>query len=434
MHSNQWNAIELFCGAGGTSLGFQMSGNYQLLLGMDIDADAMSTYRKNHEGTDCLTEDITKTSPSLAAKRIGNQKVDIIIGGPSCQGYSTIGKRISDDPRNSLYTHYLDYVDEFRPSWIVFENVRGFLHSGKGQFYKAFQESLEKMGYEIAAGLLNAADYGVPQRRERVIIIGTNTGITPSLPQPTHEDPRCPVCSRPDRSGRVRSKIAPKDCTLCNGTGIWHSQNLLPWVSLRDAIGDLPELSDLGGTKDFVEYDNKAVSSYQKWSRENSNGYTLHKAKKVSQYAYDIISKIPAGGGIRHIPEDELPERFKIMRTIKNGKLRRDCTTLYGRLGWEMPSYTITCYFGNVSSGAFTHPTANRSITIREAARLQSFPDSYHISQKGAMRQIGNAVPPLLAKAIADHISELEKNKHLPLLRKTTMNANNPPEQELLFS
>lgn len=408
------NAIELFCGAGGTSLGFEMSESYRILLGIDIDPDAMVTFRHNHENSECITDDITKVSPASIARKIGGMNVDVIIGGPSCQGYSTIGKRISDDPRNSLFVHYLNYVDEFRPRWIVFENVRGFIHSGKGLFYKAFQEALAKLGYDIAAGVLNAADYGVPQRRERVIIIGTNTGLTPSLPEPTHEDPRCPVCSRPDKSNRLRSQISVEDCPKCNGTGLWHSPGMKRWISLQEAIGDLPWLGDFGGCSDFTKYRKESNCGYQKWTRQFSNGYTLHKAKRVSEFAASIISKIPPGGGIRSIPENELPERFRIMRTVKNGKLRRDCTTLYGRLAWDMPSYTITCYFGNVSSGAFTHPEINRAITIREAARLQSFPDRYFIHPKNAMRQVGNAIPPLLAKAIATHIEKIEEGQQAP--------------------
>ena len=412
MAGKQKNAIELFCGLGGTSLGFQLSGAYRILVGMDIDPDAMASYKENHKDSDCITGDITKIPPSAVAKRIGGAGVDIIIGGPSCQGYSTIGKRIADDPRNTLYSTYLDYVDEFRPSWIVFENVRGFVHSGKGRFYRAFKESLAELGYDIAAGVLNAADYGVPQRRERVIIVGTNTGLTPSLPMPTHEDPRCPVCSRPDKSNRVRSSIRTEDCPKCSGTGLWHSPDMKPWISLEEAIGDLPWLDELGGAQDFVEYHQDASGSYQEWVRSSSKGHSLHKAKRVSDFALSVISKVPAGGGIRSIPENDLPERFRIMRTVKSGKLRRDCTTLYGRLGWNMPSYTITCYFGNVSSGAFTHPEVNRSLTVREAARLQTFPDSYFISPKKAMRQIGNAVPPLLATAIAAHIDKIENGKN----------------------
>jgi len=428
------NAIELFCGAGGTSLGFHLSGGYRTLLGMDIDPDAMETFQRNHQEAVCLTEDITETKPTSVAKKIKGDSVDIIIGGPSCQGYSTIGKRIADDPRNSLYVHYLKYLDEFRPRWFVFENVRGFLHCGKGRFYNAFQDALAELGYSTASAVMNAADYGVPQRRVRVIIVGTNSGHAPSLPYPTHEDPRCPVCSRPDSSNRLRSQIRPERCRHCEGTGLWHAPSMKRWVTVNEAIGNLPWLEDLRGSDDFVRYQGPASCPYERWLRTKSRGYTLHRARPVSDFAYSVISKIPPGGGIRSIPDDELPPRFKIMRTVKNGSLRRDCTTLYGRLEWDMPSYTITCYFGNVASGAFTHPEIPRSLTAREAARLQSFPDSYSFNPKNVRRQIGNAVPPLLAKAIADHIAKIDNGEEPDGICMDSDSSRTSEKQLELFS
>ena len=432
--SKDMNAVELFCGAGGTSLGFHLSGGYRTLLGMDMDPDAMATYANNHPDAVCVTGDITKTPPNSIAKQIKGEGVDIIIGGPSCQGYSTIGKRIASDPRNSLYVHYLKYLDEFRPRWFVFENVRGFLHSGKGRFYNAFCEALAELGYSVSSGVLNAADYGVPQRRIRVILVGTNTGLTPSLPLPTHEDPRCPVCSRPDNSNRLRATADPKKCRHCEGTGRWHSLKLKPWVSVRDAIGNLPWLEDLAGTNDFRKYPERARSDYERWVRRKSRGFTLHEARPVSEFAHSVISKIPPGGGVRSIPEENLPPRFKIMRTVKNGSLRRDCTTLYGRLEWGMPSYTITCYFGNVASGAFTHPEVPRSLTVREAARLQSFPDSYIFNPKNVRRQIGNAVPPLLANAIADHVKRIDDGEEPAGICLPNSSEMSDDKQTLLFA
>jgi len=406
-------AIELFCGAGGTSFGFILGG-YDVLLGVDFDPDAIQTFESNHPGAKSIVGDISKIKESQIDSAIKGASLDLLIGGPSCQGYSTIGKRIDEDPRNSLFRHYLRIVDHLRPKWIVFENVKGFLISGGGRFFKEFSSSLEKIGYDISAGLVNAADFGVPQRRERVIVIGNRVGIEPSLPMSTHEDPRCPMCSRPDGSKRVRGKTTVTHCQVCGGSGYWHSKGKKPWVNLRDAIGDLPLLADEVGSDSFCEYSTPASSAYQKWVRTGSRGYDLHRAKKVSPYALSIISKIPPGMGIRSIPESQLPDRFKIMRTVKNGNLRRDCTTLYHRLGWDMPSYTITCYFENVSSGAFTHPESNRPITVREAARLQSFPDRFAFNHKNVRRQIGNAVPPLLAMAIAEHIKAMTSGGKKP--------------------
>lgn len=181
---------------------------------------------------------------------------------------------------------------------------------------------------------------------------------------------------------------------------------LLPWVSLGDAIGDLPVLGERGGTDGFVRYSDPAQSDYQRKMRLGAEGFTLHRAKAVSAYAKSIISKIPPGDGIRSIPPEELPERFREMRTVASGALRRDCTTLYYRLSYDLPSYTITCYSSNVSSGAFTHPDADRAITVREAARLQTFPDRFRLDPRGVRRQLGNAVPPLMAQVIARCVME----------------------------
>lgn len=412
-------AVELFCGAGGTSLGFELTGQFETVAGLDIDEAAMDTFRANHPRAQCFLKDITKFNAKDFVKELNCKEIDILIGGPSCQGYSTIGKRIADDPRNSLYINYLDYVAELSPKWLVFENVKGFIHSGKGHFYNQFRQKLNELGYNVSASVLNAADFGVPQRRERVIIIACKSQMTPALPCPTHEDPRCPDCSRPDKSNRLRAKISREHCEKCEGTGRWYSKDKKPWVSLTEAIDDLEDLKPNSGHTGFVEYKKPATSDFQKWCRNNSVGYDLHKSKSVSEYAKKIISHIPEGGGIRNVPEEHLPERFKVMRKVKSGELRKDCTTLYGRLSWGMPSYTITCYFGNVSSGAFTHPIHDRPLTIREAARLQSFPDRYEIKEKKAMMQLGNAVPPLLSMAIAHHILFMENHNQKIKLKES---------------
>lgn len=400
-------AVELFCGAGGTSCGFLLTGEFKILAGLDIDEQAIKSFRANHPESQAISADINQLSPSEFSHATGIDTFDVLIGGPSCQGYSTIGKRIADDPRNILYIKYLDYLKFYKPKWFVFENVRGFIHSGRGRFFEAFKESINELGYTLAYGVLNAADYGVPQRRERVIVLGTLLDLEPTLPPPTHQDPRCPVCTKPDKSNRNRSKINSSDCFLCGGKKVVQTQ-LKPWISVSEAIGGLEKIGETGGTVEFKEYEAAASSDYEKYIRQNSSGYTHHQGRKVSKFAYSLITKIPSGSGIRSIPEHELPERFRVMRKVGSGGLRRDCTTLYGRLGWDLPSYTITCSFRNVSSGAFTHPCENRALTIREAARLQSFPDKFIFKGSDITRQIGNAVPPLLAKSLAQHILRLE--------------------------
>jgi DNA (cytosine-5)-methyltransferase 1 len=407
-------AFDVFCGAGGMSFGFEESG-IEVRLGLDSNADSINTFAANHKSAVTVCCDIEEVSGEDLLRKARRKTLDVLIGCPSCQGYSTIGKRIEDDPRNHLYVHYLRIVKELNPKWIVFENVRGMAITGKGRFFRELVMRLNEMGYEVATTLLNAADYGIPQRRERVFLMGNRLGIDPSFPVATHVDPRCPACSKPDKSNRIRSLISPENCTYCKGTGFEPKRNLrlAPWVSLKEAIGDLPYLEDLGGTAEWMPYVNPSQCAYQRQMRRWSKGYDLHEAKPLSAYAHSIVKRIPPGMGIRSIPEDELPERFREMRKIGNGNYRRDCTTLYHRLAWNMPSYTITCFFGNVSSGAFTHPEGNRSLTIREGARLQSFPDRFKFLGAGIRRQIGNAVPPILARKIAEHIAAQSAGKNV---------------------
>jgi len=423
MNLTRPTAIELFCGAGGTSVGFEQAG-FDVRVGLDFDPAATATFQQNHPNAVAITENVEKASGKELLKAAKLEEVNVLLGGPSCQGYSTHGKRIQDDPRNFLFTEYTRLVGEIRPKWLVFENVRGMLYYGKGKFLQKLKAELEKLGYKITYSILNAADYGVPQRRERLIIIGSRVGVEPSLPRATHHDPRCTQCSRPDRSNKIRGPggLLPgmEVCTHCDGTGQEPTDNLetKPWVSLWEAIGDLPTIGDVGGTDDFVPYEREPFSEYQRRMREGAQGYDMHSAKKVSSLAFEIISKIPEGKGLRAIPPSEMPARFKQMRTVKNGSLRKDCTTLYYRLERGLPSYTITCYFKNVSSGAFTHPLANRAITVREAARLQSFPDWFRFSPNSVPRQIGNAVPPVLAEALGRHILSLMADKNVTRSRK----------------
>jgi DNA (cytosine-5)-methyltransferase 1 len=178
---------------------------------------------------------------------------------------------------------------------------------------------------------------------------------------------------------------------------------LTPYVTVQDAIGDLDPIGEEG---EATEYFSPPKTAFQRYARRKApKRLSLQRARRVSDLAMSIIVRVPQGNGIRAIPPRHLPERFRRMRTISTGALRQDCTTLYYRLSWAKPSYTITCYFTNVSSGPFVHPSANRSLTPREAARLQSFPDRYRFVEKQVQRQIGNAVPPLLARAVATEIA-----------------------------
>jgi DNA (cytosine-5)-methyltransferase 1 len=357
---DQPTVLDLFCGAGGLSEGFQRAG-FKILGGVDNDPTAIESFSANHPESKAICADIREVS-SVELMALGEP--DVLIGGPSCQGFSTHGKRIAEDPRNFLFREFVRVTRDLTPKWVVIENVKGMLWYDKGAFRTRIHEAFEELGYRIASKVLLAADYGVPQMRERIFFIGTRTDAPVTFPEPTH------------------------------GT------NEVPWLAVDDAISDLPSLG-LGGGDPAVPYLSPPITKYQQEMREGSDYLTLHTARPVSARALSIIRRIPQGKGIRHLPEEELPERFRRMRTISNGRLRRDCTTLYHRLDPNRPSYTITCYFTNVSSGPFVHPYDDRAISPREAGRLQSFSDRYVFAPRALPRQIGNAVPPLLARAVA---------------------------------
>lgn len=436
------NTIELFCGSGGTSFGFIRAG-FDVRLGLDVDETVLKTFSNNFPNAVALQNPVEKVTGRELLAIAKLKRVDVLLGGPSCQGYSTIGKRIEDDPRNSLFTHYVRLVSELQPRWIVFENVRGMLLYSKGRFIKELMTRLSEQGYSCCYGILNAADFGVPQRRERFFLIGTTLDFVPTLPEATHQDPRCAVCAKPDASKRVRVKAGGAvaswfeqlPCTRCRGTGFEPAKMLRmkPWVSVWDAIGDLSFIGDGGGTADFQAYDQAAFSAYQTMMRDNSKGYDLHIAHPVSSLAKELISRVSEGNGIRSISPKDLPERFRIMRKISTGHLRRDCTTLYHRLSRKLPSYTITCSFTNVASGAFVHPLSDRAITPREAARLQSFPDAFRFYHNKARMQIGNAIPPLMAQVLANHIIAMEQlhAQRSPTHKKAVSHERTPIQSDL---
>jgi DNA (cytosine-5)-methyltransferase 1 len=252
------------------------------------------------------------------------------------------------------------------------ENVKGLLLAKRGAFHREILDIFRELGYVAEGRVLNAADYGVPQLRERVIYLASRAGGAPRFPDPTH---------------------FPADSLEAE----WHK----PYRTVRDALGDLPLLGD-EHLEQPIGYATPPMTDYQEFMRGEFEGVTWHVARRVSRHALGIISRVPQGAGIRSIPQHELPDRFKRMRTISSGALRRDCTTLYHRLSWDRPAYTITCYFRNVSAGPFVHPIDNRALSCREAARLQAFPDWYEFEGAHVPHQIGNAVPPLLARAVGE--------------------------------
>ncbi|HEY2584598.1 MAG TPA: DNA cytosine methyltransferase, partial [Tepidisphaeraceae bacterium] len=280
-------------------------------------------------------------------------------------------------PRNILFKHFARLVRELQPKFFLMENVKGLLTYRKGYFRQLIAESFHDAGYEVIAKVVCAADYGVPQRRNRIVFIGTRLDVPLNFPTQTH----------------VENDL------FADGQ---------PYVTVDEAIGDLPLLNGILD-QDRWEYASSPQNAYQRYARDGSRSkyVTLHRANGLSEAAREVVSLVKEGEGLRSIHPDLLPDRFKKMRRISTGALRKDCTTLYHRLSRNAPSYTITCYFRNVASGPFVHPLEDRSLSYREATRLMSFQDTYTFRGSMLTRQIGNAVPPLLAKAFGQHIRYL---------------------------
>ena len=341
--------IDLFAGVGGLSLGFEQAG-FDVVLANEYDAEIASAYQKNHPAAKMVVGDITALDLNGTFGGFAG-KIDVIIGGPPCQGFSQKGQRKTiHDERNFLFKYYVKVVELVQPRYFVMENVPNLLTAGNGYFQKEIAELFRGMGYQLNMGVLNAADYGVPQTRRRAIIIGKRDGLPPPLPEKA-------------------------------------AQNVTIW----DAIGDLAYLES--GEGDAAQpYITQPASDYGKALRGDMDVLYNHVATKHSPLALERLSLIPPNCGKEMLPDEHLTK--SIYRGTWSRMVRDDI------------SVTITTRFDTPSSGRFTHPYLNRAITVREAARIQSFPDSFIFTgTKGSqMKQVGNAVPPRLANAIASVI------------------------------
>lgn len=341
--------IDLFAGVGGLSLGFEQAG-FKTVIANEYDASIAEAYIKNRNSVNMVVDDITKLHISDTFGKYKN-KVTLVVGGPPCQGYSQKGQRKTiNDPRNFLFKYFVEVVKEVKPQYFVMENVPNLLTAEKGFFKQELEKLFTNLGYTINAQVLCAADYGVPQNRYRAFIIGKRG--TSKVEMPKKKDKR---------------------------TTIW------------EAISDLAYLESGQGTE-ISEYIMQPESDYQKLMREGSKQVFNHKATNHSKIALERLAMIPPKGGKEFLPPEHLT------KSIYSGT--------WERMNADDISVTITTRFDTPSSGKFTHPYLNRAITVREAARIQSFPDSFHFygTKTSQMKQVGNAVPPMLAKAVADAI------------------------------
>ena len=356
----RFRLIDAFSGAGGMSLGFseRFGHVFESVWANDFNKESVATYNANF-GAHCIQGDVVDV---LNDPIYEIPEADVVIGGPPCQGFSLLNKNRDDDPRKQLWRPFLDIIEKSNATVFVMENVPQLIGSAEhGEILNAAAE----MGFMTHQGVLSAADYGVPQNRRRAFIVGSKR-IAPKLvfpPKKTHYDPS-------------RSAV---QYAFLNGSG--YTQDARPWQTVRDAIEDLPkpegtEIRDAPPPLDLHfgrTPTAKSVARYKTVAKEGMNRFDLQR-----------------------LAPEITPECW--VRKTKGG------TDLFGRLWWDRPSFTIRTEFYKPEKGRYLHPVQHRPITHREAARLQSFPDDFRFtgSKIEVARQIGNAVPPLLAARIAD--------------------------------
>ncbi|MGN0807860.1 MAG: DNA (cytosine-5-)-methyltransferase [Candidatus Coproplasma sp.] len=354
----EFRVLDLFCGAGGFSCGLDSLPEFKTLIGVDFDGNVLETFKNNIKGSLTVKGDLTDTATKeFIVNKAKELKINMIIGGPPCQGFSLKGKNLGlNDPRNFLFKEYVKIVEQVNPEVFIIENVKNLVNACDGYFIKQILEEFYKLGYIVNYDVLNAADFGVPQHRERAIIIGSKSkSICPPMPK----DKR---------------------------------------TTVRDAISDLSYLGSGEGAFEQA-YTTQPQSDYQRQMREGSPSLYNHMATAHAKVALDKLALIPAEGDKQYLPK-ELHGKQKF-------------STTWARLVWDTQSPTIDTRFDTPSNGRNSHPYLNRAITPREAARIQSFPDSFVFYGKkcNVCKQIGNAVPPLLAQAIGEVIVDAYKDK-----------------------
>lgn len=374
--TKQPNAISLFAGAGGCSLGFKQAG-YKIIYATDFDKAATETYKANFPETIAECKDINNIDfPQLLTElKIKPGEIDVLIGGPPCQGFSTAGPRFWDDPRNHLLKQYVRALEIIQPKWFLMENVEGLLTSNNGEYVKETVKAFIKLGYSIRLEKVYSHEYAVPQRRKRVIIIGNRLGIDFSFPKPTTYS-----------HGKIFRKSA---------------------ITIKHALIGLPKPSI---ENKALKYENYISDDWANSLKSKNNFVTEHFIQKLDEIQLERISKLKQGEAMKDLPEYLQHPSFKkrAARRVMDGtpsEKRGGAPSGLKRMKLEEPSLTIT----GAAVREFIHPLENRCLTIRECARIQTFPDDFifHGSNGDKVQQIGNAIPPLLAKTFADHIKEI---------------------------
>lgn len=392
-YKDKLNVLDTFAGAGGFSLGFTMTGKYRIIGAIEADLWASETFRFNHPETEVITNDIRKVSDEEILDKFKG-RVDVLLGGPPCQGYSIANKNAGDvkDPRNSLFVEFLRTAKLLSPDVVIMENVPNLIKaktSSEQLVLDIIKEELEGLGYSVKHTIISATDYGVPQIRKRLLVVASKKQIDTFFPLPTHS--------------------VIEDGNLFTGA-------LKSCPTLWDAISDLPDVEACGGAEE-MDYTKEPENDYQRALRYKSAKVYNHKAMNHTPRMVERFKAIKWGESASDVPEELKP--FK-----RNSK--EIATKVYSQNSRRMypfkPCHTIAASF----YANFVHPYKNRNFTAREGARIQSFPDWYvfkghpttpsHslLKKEGRLdeihlcqyNQIGNAVPPLMAKAIAENIYE----------------------------
>ena len=353
------HAIDLFCGAGGLSKGF-MDAGFKILVGVDNDQDALNTFAQNHKGAIAFNADLSKQETIDKIKELaGDKNIDVVIAGPPCQGFSVTGPRNFEDPRNKLYLAVIELVKQYNPKGFIIENVPGMANMYQGQVKDEVLKRFREMGYNVDCKILRACDYGVPQMRKRLIFMGVRADIgMPHFP---------------------KAEFGP--------------DTNKPYRTCRDAISDLPTRAAELGTE-IDTYSGPAMTEYQRLMRGKCDVLSNHVATHHKGFVVETISMVPEGGNYK-----DLPSGVGESRTFHMAWTRLDGRT---------PARTVDTGHRNLF-----HYELNRVPTVRESARIQSFPDDFVFtgSRTKQERQVGNAVPPLLGKALAKQMKKIIEGK-----------------------
>lgn len=369
----QPKAISLFAGAGGCSVGFKDAG-YQIIYATDFNQSAIETYRTNFANTLSECHDINDIDFLKLLERLNIRpgEIDVLIGGPPCQGFSTAGTRFWDDPRNHLLRQYVRALEIIQPKWFLMENVEGLLTSNKGDYVYEIVNAFSSLGYSIRLEKVYSHEYGVPQRRKRVIVVGNRLGLDFSYPQPTTYS-----------HGKIfrKAKIT-----------ISHALKGLPYPALEN----IP-----------VKYENDFSNSWAHALKSKNDYVTDHFTPRLDNLQIERIKNLRQGQTMKDLPPHLQHPSFRkrAARRVMDGtpsEKRGGAPSGLKRMKLDEPCLTIT----SAAIREFIHPTEDRYLTIRECARIQTFPDDFTFSGNNGskIQQIGNAIPPLLAKVFAEHI------------------------------